>query len=99
MIKPSKVIIGGSALLPRRLAGALAQIPVSAIRAFIHFVGVLCDDSILTDFLFALLLGQAHTINIGTHNFMHASLVAAASRDPVVRARLDALIGDHARQE
>jgi hypothetical protein len=85
-------LTGGSTLLPWRLAGALAQNPVLAVRAFVHFVGLLCDGSIPADALFALLLGQAHTINIGTHNFMHASLVAAADRDPVVRARLDACV-------
>ncbi len=85
-------LTGGFTLLPWRLAGALAQNPVLAVRAFVHFAGLLCDGSIPSDFLFALLSGRAHTINIGTHNFMHASLVAAADRDPVVRARLDACV-------
>lgn len=85
-------LTGGSSLLPWRLAGALAQNPVLAVRTFVHFGGLLCDGSIPADFLFALLLRQAHTINIGTHNFMHASIVAAADRDPIVRARLDACV-------
>jgi hypothetical protein len=83
---------GGSSLLPWRLAGALAQNPVLAVRAFVHFVGLVSDGSIPSEFLVALLSGQAHTINIGTHNFMHASLVAAAERDPVVRSRLEACV-------
>jgi hypothetical protein len=85
-------LTGGSSLLPWRLAGALVQNPVLAVHAFVHFGELLCDGSIPSDFLFALLSGQAHTINIGTHNFMHASIVAAADRDPVVRARLDACV-------
>ena len=34
----------------------------------------------------------AHTINIGTHNFMDAGRVAQAASDPLTQARLDACV-------
>lgn len=43
-------------------------------------------------FFRALVTGCAHTINIGTHNFMDASQVANAPNDSVTRARLEACV-------
>ncbi len=40
----------------------------------------------------AALRGRAHTINIGTHNFMDAAQVANAPNDPVVQTRLDSCV-------
>ena len=36
--------------------------------------------------------GRAHTLGVGTHNFMDASEVERADHDPVVRARLDSCV-------
>ena len=40
----------------------------------------------------SFLRGEVHTLGVGMHNFMAASLVANAEHDPVVRARLDSCV-------
>jgi len=39
-----------------------------------------------------LVSGQAHTLGVGTHNFMDAAEVARADSDPVIKARLDSCV-------
>jgi hypothetical protein len=79
-------------LIGYRVAGAFARHPVLAGRVLWHAGRLLLADSIPWEFARALARGRAHTINIGTHNFMHAAQVADAPNDPVVRARLDACV-------
>jgi hypothetical protein len=39
-----------------------------------------------------LICGRAHTLGVGTHNFMDAEKVARADSDPVIKARLDSCV-------
>lgn len=83
---------GGGSLLAYRVAGAFAKNPRLAARV-LYRVGVLViSRAIPWEFLRALARGRAHTINIGTHNFMDASQVANAPNDPVIQARLSACV-------
>jgi len=79
-------------LLPYRITGAFARHPGLAMRSVARAFALGISGQIPGQFLSALLSGKAHTINIGTHNFMHASQVANAPNDPVTRARLDACV-------
>ncbi|MBA3833337.1 MAG: radical SAM protein [Chthoniobacterales bacterium] len=79
-------------LLAYRVAGAFAKYPGLAWRIFLRIGWLLISGSIPWEFARALGTGRAHTINIGTHNFMHASQVANAPNDPVVQSRLDACV-------
>ncbi len=83
---------GGSSLLPWRLAGALARSPGLALRAAARVLALVRHGILPGGHLRDLVAGRAHTINIGTHNFMDAAQVAQADRDPVVKARLDACV-------
>lgn len=79
-------------LLPYRLAGAFARHPGLALRSLGRLFALVRSGEIPRQFLRGLITGKAHTLNIGTHNFMHATQVANAPNDPVTCARLDACV-------
>jgi hypothetical protein len=79
-------------LLPYRLAGALARNPGLALRTLGRLGALVSSGRIPASLVRALLTGQAHTINIGTHNFMDAREVENAPDEPVTRARLQACV-------
>ncbi len=81
-----------STLLPYRVAGAFARHPALAGRSLARAAALIFSGQIPFRFLRALATGRAHTINIGTHNFMDAEQVAKALNDPVTRSRLDACV-------
>ena len=81
-----------SALVPFRVAGAFARYPKLALRSLARVVALTLTGRIPFLFLRALVTGRAHTINIGTHNFMDAARVAQAASDPLTQARLDACV-------
>jgi hypothetical protein len=58
----------------------------------VRALGLVASGQIPLPFLRAIATGRAHTINIGTHNFMDASQVARAASEPVTRARLDSCV-------
>ncbi len=78
--------------LPYRVAGAFARHPRLAARSLRRAAALIASGQVPAPFLRALITGRAHTINIGTHNFMDARQVANAPNDPVVQARLDACV-------
>ena len=82
----------GASLLPYRVAGAFSRHPWLALRSMARILALVADGQFPFHFFGALATGRAHTINIGTHNFMDASMVANAADDPVVQARLDACV-------
>lgn len=82
----------GGSLIVFRVAGALARYPGLAARIFLRVSWLLLSGAIPREFVVALVTGRAHTINVGTHNFMDAAQVANAPNDPVVQARLDACV-------
>jgi hypothetical protein len=79
-------------LFPYRVAGAFARHPRLALRSGARALALLANGAIPLRFLPALATRRAHTINIGTHNFMDAARVAHAPNDPVARARLEACV-------
>ena len=79
-------------LLPYRMMGAFARHPGLASRSMARACALVISGQMPKRFLGALLSEKAHTINIGTHNFMHASQVANAPNDLVVQARLAACV-------
>jgi hypothetical protein len=81
-----------ASLLPYRAAGAFSRYPKLAARTVARGLGLIASRQIPLPFVRAILTGRAHTINIGTHNFMDASRVANAPNDPVARARLAACV-------
>lgn len=91
--------IGGISLVqddagtpPWRLAGALWQNPLLAVRLVSYLAGFLFSGRMPSGVFRALLRGQVHTVGVGMHNFMDACAVARADEDPVVRARLDSCV-------
>ena len=82
----------GGSLLPYRVAGAFARHPGLAWRSLGRALALVASGQIPIAFVRAIATGRAHTINIGTHNFMDSSRVAQAPGDPVTRARLDACV-------
>ena len=44
------------------------------------------------EILQSILRGQVHTLGVGMHNFMDASMVARADDDPTIKARLDSCV-------
>ena len=82
----------GASLLSYRVAGAFSRHPWLALRTIARVLALFTHGRIPFPFLRALVTGQAHTLNIGTHNFMGASRVANAPNDPVTQARLDACV-------
>jgi hypothetical protein len=81
-----------SSLLPYRVAGAFARHPALAGRTLARVLALVASGEIPLNFLRAIATGRAHTINIGTHNFMDAARVANAPNDPVTRVRLEACV-------
>lgn len=88
----STVTTGDDGLVACRAGGALARHPRLAARIGWRLVALLFAGAVPAEFLHALATGRAHTLNIGTHNFMDAAQVANAPNDPVVQARLDACV-------
>jgi hypothetical protein len=82
----------GGSLLPYRIAGAFVRHPGLAWHSLRRALALVVSGQIPLAFLWAVATGRAHTINIGTHNFMDARRVAQAASDPVTRARLDACV-------
>ena len=80
------------ALLPYRVAGAFARYPGLAVRVAWRGLALARKGRLPGALLFSLLRGQAHTLSIGTHNFMHAAQVANAPNDTVTKARLEACV-------
>jgi len=77
---------------PWRIAGVLAQNPGLGLRVLFHFAMLIISRRLPLQIMFDLVLGRAHTLGVGTHNFMDASEVERADYDPVVRARLDSCV-------
>ncbi len=75
-----------------RIAEAFAHHPRLALRIFARLISLVASRNIPFEFLRAPALGEAHTVNIGTHNFMDANRVANAANDPVTKSRLDACV-------
>ena len=88
----STMTTDGDGALSLRVAGAFSRHPGLALRTAARALALLANGTFRLPFLLALVTGRAHTINIGTHNFMDASQVANAPNDPVTRARLDACV-------
>lgn len=82
----------GDSLMAYRVAGAFLQRPLLALRILMRLGALLFSGAIPGEFVRALATSRAHTVSIGTHNFMDAKRVADAANDPVVRARLDACV-------
>lgn len=79
-------------LLPWRIAGAFARHPRLALRLAARAIVLAGSGGLPLPVVTSLLRGRAHTLNIGTHNFMDASRVANAPNDPVTQARLEACV-------
>jgi len=91
--------IGGLSLVtddagtpPYRLAGVLARHPLLAVKAVAHLARLVLSRRWPFDLLRDLLRGDAHTLGVGTHNFMDAAEVARADEDATVCARLDSCV-------
>jgi glycosyltransferase involved in cell wall biosynthesis len=91
--------VGGLSLMtddartaPWRIAGVFVQNPGLALRALIHLVVLMASGRLPVPMMLDLIRGQAHTLGVGTHNFMDAAEVERADQDPVVRARLNACV-------
>ncbi len=82
----------GGSLLPYRVAGAFVRHPKLAGRSLARALALIASGDIPLPFLRALATGRAHTLNVGTHNFMDASRVAQAASDTVTQARLAACV-------
>jgi hypothetical protein len=88
----STMTTDGDGALSFRVAGAFSRHPGLALRTAARALALLANGTFPLPFLLALVTGRAHTINIGTHNFMDATQVANAPNDSVTRARLDACV-------
>jgi hypothetical protein len=77
---------------PWRLAGILTQNPILAFRSVFHLVRLIVSGRLPFSMFSDLLTGRAHTLGVGTHNFMDAGQVAQAETDPVIKARLDSCV-------
>ncbi|MDQ2868658.1 MAG: radical SAM protein [Verrucomicrobiota bacterium] len=75
-----------------RIAGVLFANPGLAVRSVFHLVRLLTTGRISTSMLLDAFRGEAHTLGVGTHNFMDAEEVARADVDPVIKARLDSCV-------
>ena len=75
-----------------RLAGLLFHHPILAVRIVSHLLRHLTAAGAPREVLHSLLRGKVHTLGLGIHNFMDASQVATADRDPVIKARLDSCV-------
>ncbi|MEP7071629.1 MAG: radical SAM protein [Verrucomicrobiota bacterium] len=77
---------------PWRIAGILFQNPSLAARTLFHLVRLLVTRRFPLHMFLDLVSGKAHTLGVGTHNFMDAAQVARADADPVIKARLDSCV-------
>ena len=77
---------------PWRLAGILAQNPILAVRSIFHLAGLIVTGRLPFSMFSDLLAGRAHTLGVGTHNFMDADQVLQGETDPVIKARLDSCV-------
>jgi hypothetical protein len=77
---------------PWRIAGVVAQNPWLAARCLLHLGQLLISGAYPWPMFLDLVSGRAHTLGIGTHNFMDAEQVARTDSDPVIKARLDACV-------
>jgi MoaA/NifB/PqqE/SkfB family radical SAM enzyme len=91
--------IGGLSLVtddarttPWRLAGILFQNPGLALATVFHLARLILSGRIPFSMVRDLFAGRAHTLGVGTHNFMDAEQVAQADTDPVIKARLDSCV-------
>ena len=78
-----------------RLGGSQAcsrKIRDLALRSVIHLGALIFSGRISFGMLSDLIAGRAHTLGVGTHNFMDAAQVARADSDPVIKARLDSCV-------
>ena len=98
--------IGGISLVnddagtpPWRIAGALAQNPLLALRLVRFLAGFVLSGRMPRAVFRALLKGNVHTVGVGMHNFMDAAEVARAPEDACVKARLDACVFKGAVQQ
>ncbi len=77
---------------PWRLAGILAHNPGLAFRSFFHLARLIISGRLPAAMFMDLLAGRAHTLGVGTHNFMDAAQVSQAETDPTIKARLDSCV-------
>ena len=91
--------IGGLSLVtddagttPWRIAGLLVQHPGLALRFLFHLAALILSGRMPLNMIVDLVSGRAHTLGVGTHNFMDAAQVARADSDPVIQARLDSCV-------
>jgi hypothetical protein len=77
---------------PWRLLGILAQNPLLTLRSLVHLAVLLISGRMPLAMFSDLVSGRAHTLGVGTHNFMDATQVAQAESDPVIKARLDSCV-------
>ncbi|HEY2799552.1 MAG TPA: radical SAM protein [Chthoniobacterales bacterium] len=77
---------------PFRIAGIFLQHPFLALKTVYRLVRYMSSRNAPPEVLPSLVRGQVHVVGVGVHNFMDASEVANADRDPVVRARLDSCV-------
>ena len=91
--------IGGLSLVtddartaPFRLLGVLAHNPALTLRLIGHIVGHVAAGKIPATMLAAAASGKVHTLGVGMHNFMDASMVARAESDRVIKSRLDSCV-------
>lgn len=91
--------IGGLSLVtddagtaPWRIFGVLAQNPGLALGLAGEMIRLIVTGAFPAGAVLSLLRGEAHTLGVGMHNFMHAAQVANADHDPVTRARLDGCV-------
>jgi len=64
---------GDAGTLPFRIAGALARNPRLTTRFCARAVALIVSGALRLEFVRALLIGRAQTMNTGIHNFMDSS--------------------------
>jgi hypothetical protein len=91
--------IGGLSLVsddagtpPFRLAGVLFQHPLLALQLVFQMTKYFSSRQAAREVVGSVLRGQVHTLGVGMHNFMDATQVQRADRDPTIRARLDSCV-------
>lgn len=77
---------------PWRLAGILWQNPLLAAQSILHLARLIVSKRLPLEMFADLVSGRAHTLGVGTHNFMDAEQVGRAETDPVIKARLDSCV-------
>ena len=77
---------------PWRLGGIFMQNPGLTVQAVFHLVRLIVSGRLPFDIFVDLLAGRAHTLGVGTHNFMDAAEVACADTDPTIKARLESCV-------